>query len=313
MVRSASSSDWAGALAAAAGARLTLIIGDTDTGKTSLATALANALLARGYRVGVVDADLGQSEIGPPTTIGMGRVARPLGRLGEAELVALHFVGSISPAHDLVEAVRGTGRLVARALADGYDCVLVDTCGLVRGDLGRRFARATIQHVHPDVIVAREREGECEPIVGPYRAALHPVVVRLPALPRGRGRTPAQRRDRRAKALAGYFAGARPVALDLSRVGLHRRGRVAGAGRSGRQGVEDVDLVGRLAGLENSAGETLGLGVITGFDGAARTLTLRTGVPAGDIAAAVLGREAVSLEGLLDRTADSLYYWGPSD
>ena len=54
------------ALERAAAARLILILGDTDTGKTSLTAALAGGLAARGLPVGVIDADLGQSQIGPP-------------------------------------------------------------------------------------------------------------------------------------------------------------------------------------------------------------------------------------------------------
>src|SRR3989442_7161458 len=62
------------ALEAAARARVTLILGTSDTGKTSLTARLAGALAARGERVAVVDADVGQSEIGPPTTVGLGHV-----------------------------------------------------------------------------------------------------------------------------------------------------------------------------------------------------------------------------------------------
>src|SRR5918999_822328 len=59
---------------------VTMVIGEGDTGKTTLVTALANALVERGFRVAVLDADLGQSEIGPPTTIGLGRWTTPCAR-----------------------------------------------------------------------------------------------------------------------------------------------------------------------------------------------------------------------------------------
>src|SRR5438445_653861 len=49
------------ALEAAARARVTLILGTSDTGKTSLTARLAGALAARGERVAVVDADVGRS------------------------------------------------------------------------------------------------------------------------------------------------------------------------------------------------------------------------------------------------------------
>ena len=80
------------AVALAAESRVMLVIGETDTGKTHFTTYLASALLSRGDAVAVVDADLGQSDIGPPTTVGLGRVRLPVERLADAEVVGLYFV-----------------------------------------------------------------------------------------------------------------------------------------------------------------------------------------------------------------------------
>src|SRR2546429_86573 len=113
------------ALEAAARARVTLILGTSDTGKTFLTARLAAALAARGERVAVVDADVGQSEIGPPTTVGLGRVSRALARLGDAEVWALEFVGDTSPVRYIRETAEATGRLVRRALDAGFERVLV--------------------------------------------------------------------------------------------------------------------------------------------------------------------------------------------
>ena len=83
---------------AAAAARVTLVLGANDAGKTTLVTGLASALASRGFVVGVVDADLGQSDVGPPTTVGLGRVRRPIASLQEAEVLGLEFLGMTSPA-----------------------------------------------------------------------------------------------------------------------------------------------------------------------------------------------------------------------
>src|SRR2546428_12333862 len=72
------------ALEAAAPARATLILGTSDTGKTSLTARLAGALAARGERGAVVDADVGQSEIRPPPTVGRGHVPRAPARPRDA-------------------------------------------------------------------------------------------------------------------------------------------------------------------------------------------------------------------------------------
>ena len=109
------------ALDAAARSRVTVVIGESDTGKTSLVAALANALFSRDATVAIVDADIGQSEIGPPTTVGLGRVTRQLGRPADAEVVVLRFVGATSAARDLRATVQATGQLVDRARALGFE------------------------------------------------------------------------------------------------------------------------------------------------------------------------------------------------
>ena len=95
------SGDWRAALdpvpdaavAAVLEARVTIVIGASDAGKTTLVAALGSELASRGARVGVVDSDVGQSEIGPPTTVGLGRIPTRITRLSDAEPIAFQFVG----------------------------------------------------------------------------------------------------------------------------------------------------------------------------------------------------------------------------
>ena len=47
-----------------------VIIGAQDVGKSTLCTFLANGLLKGGVVSRLVDADIGQADIGPPTTLG---------------------------------------------------------------------------------------------------------------------------------------------------------------------------------------------------------------------------------------------------
>ncbi len=50
--------------------RKILIVGDTDTGKSALATYITNKALEKGYRPGIIDADIGQGDLAPPNAIG---------------------------------------------------------------------------------------------------------------------------------------------------------------------------------------------------------------------------------------------------
>jgi len=211
---------WEQAFRRAAEVRVILIIGETDTGKTLFTTGLANSLLARGFRVGVVDADLGQSDIGPPTTVGLGLISQPVERLGEAEVVGLYFVGSTSPQGHLLPTVIGTKRMVEKALALGLDRVLVDTSGLVQGELGRTLKQHKIDLIAPDLLCCLQRSDECEHVLKPYAAGRRPEVLRLAPGPAGRKRSQEERRQHRERTLQAYFHGARTVHLDLARVML---------------------------------------------------------------------------------------------
>jgi polynucleotide 5'-hydroxyl-kinase GRC3/NOL9 len=211
---------WEGALRRAAQVRVVLIIGETDTGKTSFTTCLANNLLGHGLKVGVVDADLGQSDIGPPTTVGLGLISQPVERLGEAEVVGLYFVGSTSPQGHLLPTVIGTKQMVEKALALGLDRVLVNTSGLVQGELGRTLKQHKIDLIAPDLLCCLQRGDECEHVLKPYSAGRRPEILRLPPGPAGRKRSQEERRRHRERTLQAYFHGARTVHLDLTRVVL---------------------------------------------------------------------------------------------
>ncbi len=274
--------EWRPAVEAAARAPLTVVVGPIEAGKTSFVAALTTALAAAGHTVGVVDADLGQSEIGPPTTIGLGRVVRPLGRLADAELVALHFVGATSPAANVAGTLVGLATLTRRARAAGFTRIVVDTSGLVAGELGRTLKQAKIDLLEADLVVALQRGRECEHILAPYGRDGRPAVVRLPALAAPRTRSPEARRRHREQALKAYFAAARPAALDLTRVVLRAPATYA------------LDqLEGRLAGLEGSQGATLGLAVVRRLDLAGRVLHVESPIPTAAVQAVAISREAL--------------------
>src|SRR5919108_4343841 len=214
---------YAAALEAAARARVTLILGTGDTGKTSLAARVAGALAARGERVAVVDADVGQSEIGPPTTIGLGRVTGAVARLADADVLALEFVGDTSPVRYIRETADATGRLVRRALAAGFERVLVDTGGLVEGSLALALKRAKIRAVDPDLVLVLQRRDESEPIARALESGARPRVLRLAPSPAVVPRTARRRREHRERALRDYFARAASLELSTARVPLKDR------------------------------------------------------------------------------------------
>ena len=213
---------WDRAVERALAARVILIIGETDTGKTSFTAFLANSLVGSNLKVGVVDADLGQSDIGPPTTVGLGLVAQPIERLSEAAVAGLYFVGSTSPQGNVLPTVIGTKKMVEKARSLGMDRVLVDTSGLIQGELGRTLKQHKIDLIDPDLLLCLQRGGESEHILRPYAQGRRPEILRLASGPDGRKRSQEERRQHRERTLQAYFHGARTLHLDLSRVVLRQ-------------------------------------------------------------------------------------------
>lgn len=230
---------WDAAVARALEASVILVIGETDTGKTSFTTFLAKSLLERGLAIGVVDADLGQSDIGPPTTVGLGRLTLPAERLGDAEVVGLYFVGSTSPQGHLLPTVLGTRLMVGKAVRLGFHRVIVDTSGLIQGEMGRLLKQHKIDLVDPDLVLCLQRNGECEHILRPYDAGERPQILRLVSSGATRRRSQEERRQHRERSLQAYFATARAVHLDLARVVLRQPALYVGQPIPARQ-VEDL-------------------------------------------------------------------------
>jgi polynucleotide 5'-kinase involved in rRNA processing len=280
---------WDCALDRAARSRLTLLVGGVDTGKTSLATFLANGLLARGFRIGLVDADPGQSEIGPPTTIGLGSVTRMLARLGDADVLGLSFVGSTSPQGHVKATIAATQRMVERAFALGFERVVVDTCGLIDGPLGRLLKRRKIERLDPDLVICLERREECEPILGMYREQRRPEILRLPVGPHARRRSAVERRQHRQTAFDAYFHGATPRHFAVSELAFHLV-----SDRSDPVSTDGPDRPERaLVGLDDASGDTLGLGAFRAVNVLDQTVLVDTPVRDGHVSGLRVGPQVL--------------------
>lgn len=268
------------ALEEAARVRVTVIAGAGDTGKTTLAARLAGGLAARGALVAVVDADLGQSEIGPPTTVGLGHVTRPMARLRDAELLALEFIGDTSPVRHIAQIADATGRLVRRALVEGFAHVIVDTGGLVEGALGIALKRAKIRAVDPDLVILVQRRDESEPLAHAFGGVERPRVVRVPAATAATRRNQAQRRLHRDTALHDYLRDAVSVAIPLDRIDS----------RAARGAPPPAIVEGLLVGVYGPDGEALGIGRVRSVDQTAGRVLVDTPVEPKRIARVMLGR-----------------------
>jgi len=141
-----------------------LVIGTVDVGKSTLCRFLADEGIKRGLVVGLVDADVGQSWIGPPTTVGMKLVRDSTEELQE-EPDALYFVGWISPERHLLQTVVGAKKMVDAAIKKGAELVIVDTTGLVEGGIGSVLKLNKIELICPQHLVFIQHRHELELLI----------------------------------------------------------------------------------------------------------------------------------------------------
>ena len=152
--------------------QIVLVIGATDVGKSTFCRFLIERGVARGLKVGFVDADVGQSQIGPPTTIGL-KVFAPNGSMESLAEIAskpddLYFVGWTSPERHLLQCVAGTRLMVDAALKTGADFIVVDTTGYVEGDTAGVLKQHKIELVKPTHLICLHRSRELDTIVTPF-------------------------------------------------------------------------------------------------------------------------------------------------
>jgi polynucleotide 5'-kinase involved in rRNA processing len=226
-----------------------MLMGAPDTGKTSLARKILAEALSAGRTAAMVDADVGQTTIGPPTCVGLKYVSSRA-HLDELERAdALRFVGSVSPDGLVLPQVVATSSLVELA-RQRADVVVVDTTGLVSGVVGQTLKYYKVESCRPDSVVALQRGGEMEPVVGMlnrfFGITITTIGVDPSVTPVSVEERQAHRSKKFAEALAEprsrwrvrptVFAPTLPAGLDLGRldnmlVGLHDgRGECRGLG-----------------------------------------------------------------------------------
>jgi len=197
---------------------LIMVIGGVDVGKTFFTTYVANTLLKHGLRVAALDSDVGQSDIGPPGTMGIGIFERPVGLLHEVPTRAAYFVGSMSPSNHMLEFIVGMKKLVELGLKEA-DIVIVNTPGWISSGPGRALQLYTMELLNPDLLVALQREKELEHLL---MSAPNVKIIRIPVYQKVRSRSIAERTLLRWLALARYFEGSSKIVLDLRKVRLGR-------------------------------------------------------------------------------------------
>ncbi|MCS7116529.1 MAG: Clp1/GlmU family protein [Nitrososphaerales archaeon] len=140
-----------------------ILIGKTDSGKSTLATYLTNIAVSKGLKVGIVDGDVGQNDLGPPGSVGVKVVEDSIFDLRDLSAERLNFIGVTSPRYKFVEnSLMSAIRDLVESVSKTVDLCIINTDGYV-SEGGVNYKLNLIDNVRPDLIIyLKSPEGESE-------------------------------------------------------------------------------------------------------------------------------------------------------
>jgi polynucleotide 5'-hydroxyl-kinase GRC3/NOL9 len=239
--------------------RLTIIIGDINSGKTTFCVFLSNKALTMVDRVVIIDGDVGQADIGASGTIGMGVVQKPIMDLFSVPATSLYFIGATSPSLAGDSIIAGLKHMVNKASAD---FILLNTDGWVRGSHALQYKLDIVGALNPDAIVFIKRGDELNTMISACRQRTL-TVYEATASTHARKRGGCERKLHRESSYKKFLRGARVRPLRMDKIGM--RGNLFGVGRPiSLESARDYERIAKRKVIYGEEGESMLLLVIKG-------------------------------------------------
>lgn len=258
------SREWLQLLEALPGGGRVLVVGPSDSGKTTLCQWLVGKLRERAPTAWV-DADVGQSQVGPPACVGW--------RMAGAERESFYFVGDVTPATVPLAAAAATARAVHDAEAQGAGVAVIDTTGYLEGEGALALKSAKLELLAPLDLLAVGDSPPVRRLLAAWHRDQRLRVHRVPTAEGLRRKTPAERCEWRQRLFAASFAG-----CDLRRVGL--RGLALSGLPTAREladrGLQWSDLSGLLVGFHDARRRGIVVGLLHSLDLRGGEMVVRT-------------------------------------
>jgi polynucleotide 5'-hydroxyl-kinase GRC3/NOL9 len=228
---------------------LAVILGDVDSGKSTLSTFLANTCLDHRAQTSIIDGDVGQADIGPPTTVSSSTVTKHIISLQELRPERSYFIGdtSVSLVPDkLVQSIT----LLKDKISIESEIVILNTDGWVREDQAVEHKLQLLSSLRPDLVLALSLDDELDHILDLQRRP----ALRLEASSSVRTRTREERKKTREEGYRRFLKN--PIHLDLRLNTIKLR--MFNAPK--QQRIDQTSMhKGALAGLLDEKGELLSI------------------------------------------------------
>lgn len=266
-----------------------IVIGGSDTGKTTLCQWLLSKL-PQESRPALVDSDIGQSQIGPPTCIGW--------RFAGSPLYEFFFTGDITPATSPTATLAYTVRCVWDAETAGARLVLMDTSGYLGGRGGFELKSNKLELLSatgPGLqVVTIGDSPDLRRLLAAWHRDERVTIHRLPQAEVLQAKSRALRVEWRRARFEEYFGG-----LDLRKISLSQRALsgLSTAAELQAAGKDWRDLEGLLVCFHDAQRRGICLGLLHRLDLKERELLVRAPETAEQAEGIMFGTLRVTAEG----------------
>ncbi len=186
-----------------------MIIGDTDTGKTTFARYLFKRLTFEnpGMAIYFLDGDPGQSFLGTPTTITLTNNLNNSYPSHKLNFTRRYFIGSVSPRGHMIQMVVGTSKLIKAIPNLEKSIVIHDTTGFVNPALGGFALKSgMIDLLQPSTLFVFQSADELAKLVFPYKLSGRVKLVELSVSGSISRRDSKNRKNYRQRQYRDYFS-----------------------------------------------------------------------------------------------------------
>lgn len=236
--------------------RKIIFIGGSDTGKTTLIKDVANFLFKNKKDVYIFDCDVGQSHVGPPTTIGYAKLKEELKDDFYLKPDKFYFVGAVAPSFSLIDFLTGV-IIIDRYIEKEKGKILIDTTGYIRDKIAISLKINKIEILKPDFVILLERENELEEIIEFLKLTkIGFKRIKVENLP---SKNMEDRANYRKMRFLQYFQNFKEIFLNLENLSIKL---INFKNLNSFSDIFNMDLNGFLCSLKNDDFEDITLGII---------------------------------------------------
>jgi polynucleotide 5'-hydroxyl-kinase GRC3/NOL9 len=244
-----------------------MVVGKSDSGKSSFSTYIVNNLVSGRVKVAVIDSDLGQSDIGPPCTIAYNYVVKRVPELCELNMANAFFVGVTAPNQAIARSIEGLTEMYKEVMhKHEANYVIINTDGWVEGESAINYKLQLVNQLKPDLIIGIQSQEELGPLVSGITSFATCCVESSSAV---NSRSSEKRIKLRELNYAKHLKDAKVRSLFASYMEIQEKNVIP---------KEPGKEKGILVGLQNSKKQFLGIGILLEYNRARQTMKILTPV-----------------------------------